>query len=231
MLKITDITKFTLQDYPNKTACIIWLDGCNMQCKYCHNFDIINTKKFLNEDDIYKFLESRVDLLEGVVFSGGEATLSGDNLLVFMRKIKKNLTFKIKIDTNGLNLNFLEKALKEGLLDFVALDFKANENNFKAVTNNDKYGIFLETLQFLIEKYNNNEVNMEVRTTVHTDLLQENNINEIITILEKLNYSGDYFIQNYRDDGEVINMPKQAFLIDKNKIKATEININYRNFF
>ena len=83
MLPITDITNFTFQDYPEHTACIIWCAGCNFRCPYCHNPEFIEGEhKYIEENKVIDFLQSRIGLLEGVVFSGGECTLSNNLYLL-----------------------------------------------------------------------------------------------------------------------------------------------------
>ncbi|MEM9963866.1 MAG: 4Fe-4S cluster-binding domain-containing protein, partial [Asticcacaulis sp.] len=76
-LPITSITPFTFQDFPERTACILWFSGCNMACGYCHNPELVKgTLARLPEEKITGFLNSRKGLLEGVVLSGGECTLA-----------------------------------------------------------------------------------------------------------------------------------------------------------
>lgn len=235
MLKISDITKFTLQDYPNNTACIIWFAGCNMRCKFCHNTEFLNqNNNFLTEDSIISFLKKRVGLFDGVVLSGGECTIN-DEIYDFIKKIKE-LGFKIKIDTNGLNFNIVKNLIDNKLIDFVALDFKAPIHKFTTVTqiNEIDYYKFEKTLIFLVKQNNQHNIDLEIRTTVHTTLLQENDINIIIEILDKLKYQQTYYIQNFRNDNKdtLINLDKQKFLINKNKIKQPlNFKIDYRNFF
>ena len=185
MLKISDITKFTLQDYPENTACIIWFAGCNMRCKFCHNAEFLEQNNgFLTEDYVLSFLKKRVGLFDGVVLSGGECTIS-DGFYNFVKNIKE-LGFKIKIDTNGLNYDMVVKLVEEKLIDFVALDFKGPRDKFSNITQiqTNMYDVFFKTLQFLIENNNKNNVDLEIRTTVHTELLQEDDINKIINILD-----------------------------------------------
>lgn len=235
MLKISDITKFTLQDYPNHTACIIWFAGCNMRCKYCHNAEFLEqNNNFLTEDYVISFLEKRIGLFDGVVLSGGECTIC-DEFVDLVKKIKK-LGFKIKIDTNGLNYDIIENIVNNKLVDFIALDFKAPSNKFNNITqiNNNLYDLFYKSLKFLIENNNKNSIDLEIRTTVHTELLQENDINNIIDILDNLKYSKMYYIQNFRNDNKetLVKLDSQKYLIDKNKIKnPLNFKIDYRNFF
>lgn len=134
MLKKTvyDVTKFTHVDYPDHLACIVWFSGCNMRCDYCYNKDIVFAKNGeFSFEDVLKFLKTRVNLLDAVVLSGGEAT--SHDLIEFCQAIKK-LGFKIKLDTNGTDFKQVKQLLDLDLLDFVALDYKAPQEKFTQIT-------------------------------------------------------------------------------------------------
>ena len=228
MLPITDITKFTFQDFPGYTSCIIWFAGCNFRCPYCHNPEfIIGYNKFMKEDDVFEFLKSRVGLLDGVVLSGGECSLSND-LYDFAKKVKA-MGFLIKVDTNGTNFELIKKLIDDKIVDFIALDYKAPRDKFISIASIDKFNDFEKTLNFLIEK----DINMEVRTTVHTQLLNENDINKIILDLEDRGYNKTYHIQNFRNDNKTTlgNLPEQERVLDKTKIKSKNLQVFFRNFF
>jgi pyruvate formate lyase activating enzyme len=206
-----------------------------MRCKYCHNSEFLKQNdRFLSEEYVINFLKKRVGLFDGVVFSGGECTMDTE-LTDFIEKVK-NLGFKIKIDTNGLNYEIVENLVVSKLVDFIALDFKAPKNKFRLITQIDDsfYDKFKKTLIFLVEKTLNKVIDLEIRTTVHTSLLQEDDINVIIGILDNLKYNRAYYIQNFKDENKetLVDLGQQQFLIDKNKIK-NPINfiVNYRNFF
>jgi pyruvate formate lyase activating enzyme len=227
VLPIVDVTKFTLQDFPNRTACIVWFGGCNFRCHYFHNpeFFIAEKCNFISEDDVFNFLESRKGLLDGVVLSGGEVCLS--DIYDFVKRIKK-MGFLIKIDTNGTNVNLLKKLINNSLVDFLALDYKSPEYKFYDVTGVNMYQKFRESLDFLV---NNNNISMEVRTTVHTKLLNENDINIIIDDLERINYRDVYAIQNFRNNKTLKDIGEQQKILDINLIKKSQkIKIEYRNF-
>ena len=52
--------KLTLLDYPGKVACIVFTQGCNYKCKFCHNSNLINTNnKKYSEKEIFNYLEKR----------------------------------------------------------------------------------------------------------------------------------------------------------------------------
>ena len=227
-LPIVDITKFTFQDFPEHTACIVWFAGCNFRCPYCHNPEFItgNLQK-LDEQKILDFLKSRIGLLDGVVLSGGECCLF-DDVYDFIKKIKE-MGFLVKIDTNGTNTKLIKKLVNDKMIDFVALDYKAPKEKFKSIAGIDGFDKFDETLKFLIQS----NIDMEIRTTVHTKLLNEDDINNIILDLENKGYNKTYHIQNFRNDNKstLSNIGDQDRILNKELIKSSKIKVFFRNFF
>lgn len=205
---IYDLTTFTHLDYPDHLSCIVWFSGCNMRCDYCYNKDIVFAKdgKY-SYNDILDFLKTRVGLLEAVVLSGGEST--SHELLPFCHEIKK-LGFKIKLDTNGTNFSTIKELLDANLLDYVALDYKAPKDKFTQITHSNKFDEFSKTLDYLIKT----EIAFEARTTLHADLLNEEDINTIMQDLKKRGYTNTYYIQEFLDTGVNIGNLKNP----KNKI-------------
>ena len=162
-----------------------------MRCDFCYNKDIVFSKvgqySYL---DVLEFLKTRVNLLEAVVLSGGEAT--SHELVKFTKAIKK-LGFLIKLDTNGTNYNSVKKLLELNLLDYVALDYKAPKDKFTQITHSNRYDEFSNTLNLLIKS----DIKFEVRTTLHSDLLNADDINAIIDDLIFRGYDDKYYIQKF----------------------------------
>ena len=227
-LPIVDITKFTFQDFPEHTACIVWFAGCNFRCPYCHNPEFItgNLQK-IDEQKILDFLKSRIGLLDGVVLSGGECCLF-DDVYDFVKKTKE-MGFLVKIDTNGTNTKLIKKLVNDKMIDFVALDYKAPKEKFKSIAGIDGFDKFDETLKFLIQS----NIDMEIRTTVHTKLLNEDDVNNIILDLENKGYNKTYHIQNFRNDNKstLSNIGDQDRILNKELIKSSKIKVFFRNFF
>lgn len=130
-MKFSGIQRFTVLDYPEKIACIVFTAGCNFRCGYCHNPEFVLPERvksmepeFLDEEVVLRFLETRRGLLDGVVVTGGEPTLHRE-LPNFMRRVK-SLGFLVKLDTNGSLPEMLEPILREGLVDYVAMDVKTS---------------------------------------------------------------------------------------------------------
>lgn len=141
--------------------------------------------------DLYDFLRLRQGKLDGVVLSGGECTLY-PYIMEVCETIKK-MGFEIKVDTNGLQPQVLRQLVESHLIDYVALDFKATKEKFKSITGTNGYEQFTKSLEYLIGA----DISFEVRTTIHTDLLQEEDINQMSELLHVEGYEGTYYLQSY----------------------------------
>lgn len=229
VLPIYSVTPFTMLDFPDRIASIIWFSGCNMRCPYCHNPQIVKGKGCGSVEEVMEFLEKRQGLLDGVVFSGGEASYY-PGLPNFIERVK-NMGFATKLDTNGLRPEIIERFLEQGLLDYVALDYKAPPKKFKAVTGVDKFEMFHKTLHLLSSQ---NEIPFEIRTTVHTALMDENDVAMIMDDLNNLEYTGQYFVQNFCNDNDRPTLgflKKQDRVLDITRLpKVNSFTVEYRNF-
>ncbi len=190
-LPIFSITPFTLLDFPDKTACILWFAGCNMRCGYCYNPEIVRGKGKLGLADVLNFLKKRKGLLDGVVLSGGEATLH-PGIIDFAREIKA-LGMQIKLDTNGSRPDVIGKMIRQNLLDYVALDFKSLPGSFQQVTRSSFFDQFEKSLKLLLE----NDLRMEVRTTVHSSQINGEDLAEMRNFLGTQGYKGYYYLQHF----------------------------------
>ncbi len=219
---VYNLTTFTHLDFPNHLACIVWMVGCNMRCDYCYNKDIVFSKEGeLSFSEVLSFLEKRVGLLDGIVLSGGEATLH--SLIPFCKEIKK-LGFKIKLDTNGLNFNQIQELIELNLLDYIALDYKAPAYKFKDITHSNQFVLFSQTLDMLIK----NDIEFEVRTTVHNDLLNEDDINFICTDLIKRGYDKIYYLQSFLETNNNIGQLNQSSKIFDKLSLSNKLKIVWR---
>ncbi len=219
---IYNITPFTTTDYTDHLSCVVWFNSCNMRCQYCYNPDIVNSMSGLYTfDDLMIFLKKRVGLLDAVVLSGGEATIH--DLRNICKDIKA-LSYKIKLDTNGSNPKQLKELIDKNLLDFVAIDFKAPKDKFKNITKSNSYDKFIQSIKILEES----KVEYEVRTTLHNDLLDENDINKMQAVLLENNYSKDYYIQNFLEVENISNLKNSSNIFDISKLD-NKLNIVWRN--
>jgi len=232
MGQIYNITPFTLLDYPDELACIVWISGCNLRCVYCHNPDIVLNCGRKDDTEVLSFLESRRGRLTAVVFSGGEATFY-PGLPDLVRKAKA-MGFKTKLDTNGSNPQMLRGLVMSGDLDRVALDYKCPSRLRKPLLGTSKFEPeFRESLDVLIAESRAGHVELEIRTTAAIPLLSEADLGAIIEDLDQSGYRGVYWIQNISSTGEKTlgNIPDKLGVIDKNSLpKPRNFTLGFRNF-
>lgn len=195
---VFSISPFTLLDYPDRTACILWFAGCNMRCGYCYNPEIVLGKGKLSWKNVQEFLLGRRRLLDGVVFSGGECTIH-PQIIPFAREIKR-MGFELKVDTNGSRPDVLRQLLEGNLVDYVALDFKALPEKYWEVTRSDLFSAFQKSLEVLLDA----TVQFEVRTTVHSGQLTDADLQNMESWLRRKGYSGTYFFQHFRGDKQTL---------------------------
>ena len=149
---ISSIESMGLVDGPG-IRYVVFLQGCFLRCKYCHNpetWDInkncieITPSKLIRKIKRYKnyFGEDG-----GVTFSGGEPLLQPQFLLECLKLCKKE-GINTALDTSGVGFGDYNEILK--YTDLVILDIKAvDEKEYKALTGQkiDAFNKFLAACQ------------------------------------------------------------------------------------
>lgn len=175
-MEFVGIDKFSLLDYDEKVSVVLFSPACNFRCPFCHNGDsVLNSNTPIPFDEIYAFLKSRQGLIDAVVFTGGEPTMMPE--LKERIKAVKDLGFLIKLDTNGTNPEILEDLLKDGLLDYVAMDIKNSKKRYAETT--DCPHLNIEKIKKSIGILENFGVNYEFRTTIVKEFHDEVSIKEM----------------------------------------------------
>lgn len=210
---ISNITPFTLLDYPDKSSCILWYAGCNMRCLYCYNPEIVLGKGTISFSEVLLFLKTRIGLLDAVVFSGGECLIH-KNILNHIKAVKE-MGFLVKIDTNGSNPSILKKIIETNLVDYVALDFKALPNKFEAITKANLFYEFEATFELLKAS----KIAYEIRTTYHSELCTIDELIEMQNYLDENGYTGNFYVQNFINGSETL-----APLSRATSLKYEELN-------
>ena len=199
-MKIKGLQKLTLLDYPGRLAATVFLGGCNMRCPFCHNASLVvrpdNTE--ITDDELFAFLESRRGKLSGVCVTGGEPTLNRE-LPSFISKIRA-LGYSVKLDTNGTHPEMLESLIRDGLVDYVAMDIKTSIENYGRVS-----GIpDLDTskIERSIDLLLSGTVPYEFRTTVVREL---HTASDFEAIGRRIEGARAYFLQSFKDSGDLIS--------------------------
>lgn len=189
---IGGLQRFSLIDYPDKICAIIFTQGCNFRCPYCHNPELIDPQNFqslIPEQEILSFLKKRKGKLDGVEVTGGEPTLQPD-LLEFLKKLKK-LGYLIKLDSNGSNPDLLEKVIQSKMVDYLALDVKAPLEKYREIVKVDvDSGKIRESIKLIMDS----GLNYEFRTTIVQSQL---NPNDLVNIGKLLKGANRYVLQRF----------------------------------
>jgi pyruvate formate lyase activating enzyme len=192
-MKIAGVQKTTLIDYPGQIASVIFTQGCNLACPYCHNPELIPKAKaeedYLSFAQLRDFLHDRQELIDGICITGGEPTLQPE-LDKICREIK-HLDLKVKLDTNGAHPQIIKELIADNLVDYIALDVKAPLNKYDQF-NGAQIADEVETSIELIKQA---DINYEFRTTVVPGLHTAEDIEEIA---QELNGADTYYIQNFK---------------------------------
>ena len=221
---ISGMQKVTLVDYPSHTACIVFTQGCNFRCPFCHNSDLVkgeNNSNKIDEQVLFDYLDKRKGLIDGVCISGGEPLLQKD-IELFIRKIKDK-GYKVKLDTNGSKPEVLRKLIEGKLVDYVAMDVK---NVFSKYDVTAGACVNIDDIKASIDILKKSSIQYEFRTTVAKEL---HSFEDIKQLLEYLGSDVDYYIQNYRDCETVLEKGLNGFSDDELQTIKEKLERKYPN--
>lgn len=194
-IKVGGITPLTADAFPGKLAAEVFVQGCPWHCGYCHNphLQAKLPRSPLSWTKILGMLKKRTDLVEAVVFTGGEPTLD-PALSDAIRDVRK-LGFDVGLQCGGAYPDQLKAVLP--LLDWVALDVKAPFDSYERVTGVASSG---EQARACAQAILAHGTPHEFRTTVHPALISEE---DILTLAQTLADMGveHYTLQAFRAQG------------------------------
>lgn len=193
-IRIGGIEKFSIVDFPNRMAAVVFMQGCPWRCPFCHNTQLqdVNAETNIVWHKFIDFLKQRKGILDAVVFSGGEPLVQS-GLIEAVQEVKA-LGYEIGLHTGG----YFPERFKEvlALVDWVGFDIKAPfvEERYKELTGGvaDLHKV-LESLKMLIASGKH----FECRTTCDPRFLS---VDDIYKMGESLKNMGvkEYYLQKYR---------------------------------
>ena len=200
-MKFGGLQKLTLLDYPDKVAATLFTVGCNFRCPFCHNFSLVcgdgDKLEPLTQEEVLQFLKKRSAVLEGVCVTGGEPLIQPD-IEDFLRKVRE-IGYKIKLDTNGAFPDRLRLLVKNGLVDYVAMDVKNSKATYGKTAGCE---VDLQAIERSVELLKSDVVDYEFRTTVTATFHTEESIKEMAQWLKG---AKRLYLQQFVDSGELID--------------------------
>lgn len=164
----------SLLDFPGRVASLVFFGGCNLTCPFCHNPSLVlNPEQYPDYPPtaILDELKNRAPFIDGVVISGGEPTLDPE-CINLLREIN-NLGLAVKLDTNGLRPDVLQKLLDQELIDYLAFDLKTAPGRYGELHNAP---VDLEALLRSIHLTIASKIDYEFRTTCVPGLVTDRDI-------------------------------------------------------
>jgi len=194
-LRVGGIIDISTKDIPNKSSMVIFTVGCNLKCGFCHNKFLLNKEVGRNWeiDELLEQIRSNM-LVSGVSISGGEPTLQKD--LIDLCKEIKNLGKYISVDTNGTNPDTIGRILF--YIDRVALDLKGplKKSKLRKITETDvNPDSIIETINIVNDQ---KRIDFEIRTTYVEKIMEQKDIHKIISFLRKMDFKGNFVLQQYQ---------------------------------
>lgn len=195
-MKIAGFKKQSLIDYPGNISSVVFTQGCNFRCPYCHNPNLVLPEQFetcYEEEELFSYWDKYKHLLDAVCITGGEPCIHKD-LPDFISKIKQ-LGLKVKLDTNGTNPDMLRHLFKSNLVEAVAMDvkhilnFEHYNSSVGQILSSENFKHILKSIE-LIEEF---EIEHEFRTTIAKGL---HTIEQIESLRNR--FKAFYTIQNFK---------------------------------
>ncbi len=192
-VSIKGFQKVSVIDYPGIMASVLFLSDCNFRCPFCHNPDLILNRDRIPDipvEEILEYLTAKREWIDGVCITGGEPTLHKG--LPDLCRTLKGMGMKVKLDTNGTNPEMVSMLIKEGLVDFLAMDIKGPLQKYDKISG---VRVNKEDIKRSAELIRSSGLEYEFRTTVVPGMLEEEDISEIGKWLEG---SKTYVVQQFR---------------------------------
>ncbi len=180
-------------DFPGKMALVLFMPGCDLRCKFCHNPQLLKNEHLTKWDieEIEEEVEKNLDFIDGIVLSGGEPLLHLDVVKDLILQAK-NENLLIKLDTNGLHPDELSQIIDD--LDYVAMDIKAPLDRYYKITDvypKDVHKKITQSINIILD----HNVFLECRTTYVPTLLTPEDVQELTSQIK----CDEYTLQQFRN--------------------------------
>jgi pyruvate formate lyase activating enzyme len=180
-MRLGGLLKFSLIDYPGRMAAVLFTQGCNFRCPFCHNPELVLPDLLqdpMDLEEVFAFLEKRRGQLQGVVVTGGEPTIHAD-IIPFLSRLK-SMEYLVKLDTNGSNPQVLKGIIEAHLADYFAMDIKSSPENYAKAAGTV---VDMEQIRESIEVIKASGMLYEFRTTALKPFITQEDMAGIVRLI------------------------------------------------
>lgn len=212
-LRIAGLVPFSSVDWPGRLVATVFLQGCPLDCFYCHNPALMDPRLpgAVPPERLEVLVHRRRRLLDGVVFSGGEPTLQrelGDGM-----RMVRDAGLDVGLHTAGPYPSRLRAVLP--LVRWVGLDIKAPPGDYAWVTGRAPAGakawasLDLVLAEARARAGGPSPLDVEVRTTVDASVMGADWLDRVAEALADRGVE-HYAVQRFRGDGVRAAPPARA---------------------
>ena len=189
----------SLIDYPGMISSIVFFAGCNMRCPFCHNPNLVlrdrEHLKMMAPSEALERLSEMSGFIDGVTITGGEPLIQ-PGIEDFIDHAK-SIGLKVKLDTNGLSPDQLQRVIASKMVDYIAMDIKAP---LEGCRYEKAAGIPIHSLitriRRSIDLIKNSGISHEFRTTVVPGIISPD---ELPAVAEEIKGADAYYLQQFRN--------------------------------
>jgi pyruvate formate lyase activating enzyme len=192
-MRVASIIDISLVDVPGIPVTVLFTAGCNMDCPYCQNAEIIplSSGEEMSIDAIIEKMQG--NLTDGYCITGGEPTIQKD-LPDLLKNLRSEEGKHINLNTQGSVPDILKKSLP--YLDSVWFDVKTIPASYPTVSrvSSNPWSRVERSIRLILDT----SVAFWPRTTYVGGLHTPSNVIQISDLLLDLGYRGEYVVQNFK---------------------------------
>jgi pyruvate formate lyase activating enzyme len=202
-LDLAGVVPLSSVDWPDHLVATVFCQGCPWRCPYCQNAAILDTRTpgIVPWADVQELLERRRGLLDGVVFTGGEALRQAavESAIADV----KALGLQVGLHTAGAYPRRLAQVLPD--VDWVGLDIKSLPEDYREAAGYEGGTKAWESLAMIVDERRRrvdsaSPFTYEVRTTVFPGSPAERHFEELVARIREAGVE-DFALQEARAKG------------------------------
>lgn len=186
-------------DWPDHIVAIFFIAGCNFHCPTCHNYRMAWDHKdmpSIDEKILSYTLKKFHQWYDGITVSGGEPTIYPglEEFLSYLQTYK----LPVKLDTNGMRPDVVERLLQQELVDTFAVDIKGPWELYPELTGSKFTADEVKTnFDHILHMAARHPDRFYFRTT-NVPLLKERNV-DMCNLKDLVPEGCKYYLQPYQD--------------------------------